>query len=261
MRSALLITALALLSTACAHHKDAVNEHHEPAHKQVVEVERIVEVQATEPAAPPMARPDASYERRARWGARTMKSDQAVTIPVTDHGLSYRELFQFVSEQTGVRIRYEEQNATIKSRKVFVTGPTRVAKDDLLAWFQDACGFDNLVAAPFGPTDRREWVVVDLADPNVSRLVQSVDEDDLPQLAGRSGMYVTAVLSIPEGLDASRVRNALSQNATRMAGLGRVMDVDKTVNAVMVTDFASVVAGMRRSLDDMAIELYEQSQR
>lgn len=261
MRHALLITALALLSTACAHHKDTVNEHHDSAHDQVVEVERVVEVQATETVAIPMARPSASYERLARWGKRTMASDAAVELPMGDGYLRYADLFRFVSEQTGIRIRYQEQNAAIKSKTVSTIGPTRLAKSDLIAWFQDACAFDSLVAAPFGPADRREWVVMDMADPNVSRLAQSVNENDLPALAGRSGMYVTCVLSLPDGVDNSRVRNALSQNSTRVAGLGRVMDFDKTANALMVTDFASVVANMRRTLDEMAIHLYEQSQR
>jgi hypothetical protein len=48
--------------------------------------------------------------------------------------------------------------------------------------------------------------------------------------------------------------------STRTAGLGRVSDVGDA-GVVIVSDFANIVSAMRRTLDEMAIARYEQSQR
>jgi hypothetical protein len=259
MRHALIVAA-ALLPAACATHDQQIQEHeHPPAVVQVEEVPQHAAPAVQEPA--PMLRPDASYDRMARYGKRASTSDAAIVLPIGEAGMEYPELFRFVSEQTGIRIRYEQHNATIKSKKVYVTGPTRVAKDDLIAWMQDACMYDSLVVLPFGPSDRREYAAMDLANPHVVTFATTVHEDDLPALAGRAGMYVSSVLTLPHDVDPNRVRNALSQLSTRTAGLGRVMEMDKHAGAIMVSDFASVVANMRRMLDQLAIEQYEASLR
>ena len=136
MRHALIVAA-ALLPAACATHDKDIQEHeHPPAVVHVEEVEQHAAPAAQEPA--PLPRPDASYDRMARYGKRTMASDAAIDLPIGPGGMEFQELFRFVSEQTGIRIRYQQHNATIKSKKVYVTGPTRLAKDDLIAWMQDA---------------------------------------------------------------------------------------------------------------------------
>ena len=88
----------------------------------------------------------------------------------------------------------------------------------------------------------------------------SVRLDWLPALAGRTGIYVSCVLTLPEGVDAPRVRQALSQYSTKTAGLGRINDA-ANAGVLIVGDFAAIVATMRRVLDEMAIQRYEAQQR
>lgn len=266
MRRVLIVLA-ALVPAACAHHRDEIRE--SDLREPVVEVERVPAQNARDPRAPqtaepapaPLRRPDAEYARLARYGKRTMASDAAVQVTEERGHLRYPDLFRFVSEETGVRIRFEEQNPTIKSKTVSTLGPGKVAKDDLIAWFQDACAVDMLVAVQLGPPDRREMLVMDMANPNLQSHAESVDEDDLPALAGRSGLYVSCVLTVPEGLEPQRVRNALASSSTRIAGLGRVMEIDGGSGQLLVTDFASVVSNMRQLLDRIAVDRWEAAQR
>ena len=259
MRS-LAIALLALLPAACAHQREEVRViEHQP---QVVEVERIVEVEKTVevPAAKPLRKPVESYERMARYGNRAAPGGEVLTIPVPDNGLAYPDLFELVARETGYRIRYEQHNAVVKSKRVSIVGDVKVPKDDLLAWFQDLCFVDGQIVLPYGPPDRREFAVLDYANAHVTSTPIFIDEDDLPDLAGRTGIYVAAVLTLPEGVDAPLVRQALSQYSTKTAGLGRINDAADS-SVLIVGDFAAIVATMRRVLDEMAIQRYEAQQR
>lgn len=269
---ATVIVLLALLPAACAHQSEEVHRvRHAPEEitpeeitpvERVVEVEKVVEVPApvTEPAPEPLRRPDAAYARIARYGNRPAPGGEVLTIPVPSNGLAYPDLFELVARETGVRIRYEAYNAVIKSKRVSIVGPVEVPKDDLLAWFQDLCFIDGIVALPYGPGDRRELVVLDVANANLTTRPEFVTEDELPELAGRTGTYVSCVLTIPPGLEANRVRQALSQLSTKTAGLGRVNDIGES-GVLVVSDFVAIVANMRRLLDEMAIRRYEAQQR
>lgn len=255
MRIAVL-AALLLVSAGCVHGRHDV---HQPR-TQVVEVERVVEVPAAEPEAPPLRRPEESYARIARFDARPAPGGDVIEIAIPDGGLRYEDLFALVARETGLRIRYERHNAVVKSKRVQIVGPVRVPRDDLLAWFQDTCFVDGLVAIPYGPQDRRELVVLDQANANLTQHPVFVPEDELPELAGRTGVYVASVLTLPEGVDPARTRQALSQYSTKTAGLGRINDV-ADANALIVGDFASIVATMRRVLDELAIRRYEAQER
>jgi len=247
-----VLAALLLLPAGCVHARHDV---HDPD-RQVVEVERVVEAPAPEPEARPLPRPDASYARIARFDRRPQPGGDVVEIAIPDGGMGYGELFALVARETGLRIRYEPYNAVVKSKKLEIVGPVRVPRDDLFAWFQDACFVDGLVAVPYGPSDRREVVVLDQANANLTQHPDFVPEDALPELTGRTGLYVASVLTLPEGMDPARARQALSQYSTKTAGLGRINDIPDA-RALVVGDFASIVATMRRVLDELAIRQYE----
>jgi hypothetical protein len=260
----LVIALMALVPAACAHQREEVRQiHHQPSQgvqvERVVEVEKLVEVPA-EPAAKPLPRPVESYERIARFGKRAAPGGEMLTIPVPESGMKYLDLFELVARETGVRIRYEQQNVVIKAKRVSIVGEVKVPKDDLLAWFQDVCAYDGLAARPYGPPDRRELAVLDQVNAKLTSNPRFVTEDELPDLAGRCGEYVACVLTLPEGVDAPRVRQALSQYSTKTAGLGRINDA-ADAGVLIVGDFASIVATMRRVLDEMAIQRYEAQQR
>jgi len=260
MKTALLLMLpLALLPTACAH-----TRHHKAHHgESFIQGEQVVVVEkaaAEAPPAPlPMRRPAEALSRIPRYGKRAKGSSEMIRIQPRDGGWAWKDILKFVSEEAGIAIRYPEANAILKGKKLNFMGPMDVARDDLIAWLQDTAFYSSLVIVPQGPSDRRAYVVMDLADPAATTRPAFVSEDELPALAGRVGLYVSCVLTLPDGVDPSRAINALSQLSTRTAGLGRVSDVGKGSGVIVVNDMAAVVATMRHALDQMAVSLYETS--
>lgn len=256
------VTLVALLAAACAHTTERVVEVRTESAAEKVTERFSSQQKAAEQAPPatlaPVARPAAAYTRAAGWGRREA-GGEVVEVPFPREGFAYRDLIAFVSEHAGVRIRYEESSAVLKSKRVTLVGPVRVARSDLVAWFQDVLAYDNLVAVPWGPADRRELAVVDAANPTVTSSPRFVSEDELPALAGRAGLYVVCALTLPEGVEPMKARNALAQYSTKTAAIGRVTDVGD-VGVLLVADFAAVVAVMRRTLDELAIRRFEAQQ-
>lgn len=290
MRTARL-AALALLSAGCAHTHDEFAHSHElrahphdavaHSHGQVAHAHDLTA--HSHPASPhvheefthehpapsaettadgvaatlALRRPEDAYRRRGEWDREEPSDGDKVSIPFPERGMGYPEFFDLVSREAGVRIRYETLNQLVKHKRVAMVGPTRVARDDLIAWAQDTCLVGHLLLIPHGPAERREYVVLDTANAKVTTLATFVTEDQLPALAHRSGLYVNSVLTLPDGLDPVRAVRALSVLSTKTAGLGRIANVAEDMGAVGVADFATVVANMRRVLDEMAIERYE----
>jgi len=264
MRRALLLS-LALLPAACAH-----TRHHAPEHARhhaefVAGAQQAVAVEKEQAEAPrpmlPMRAPTAASARIPTYGKRVLPKSETIRIEPRAGGWQWNELFEFVSKEAGVSIRYEQQNAVIKGKKVVWFGPMDVARADLIAWLQDLGVSQGLVISPHGPADRRSYFVMDYANAWITAQPTFVNEDDLPALSGRVGLYVSCVMTLPDGVEPSRARQALSQLSTKTAGLGRVNEVGKTAGVLVVADFAAVVANMRRTLDEMAERLYEQSLR
>lgn len=257
MRTVSLVLVAGLLA-ACAHTttERVVEVRTESANEKVVE--RVAQ-KATAGDAPsaalPMSRPEDSYARVARWGVRGVSGD-VLEVEVPPGGLKFAELFRFVAETAGCSILYEENNAIMKTRAVAVVGAVRVARSDLVAWAQDVCQIHGLVLVPWGPADRRAYVALDQANPSTTSAPQFVAEADLPAYAGRTGLFVLSVLSLPRGVDAAKARSALAQLSTKTAGMGRVSDIPDG-HALVVADFAHIVASMRRLLDEMAIAQFE----
>jgi hypothetical protein len=261
MRVPATLLALSLLATACAHSRHHDGDHHDMTVEKTVVVETKA---ATEPAVElvmPRPYPERASKRIQAFGKRRVDRSELVKIEPPAGGFAYHDLFVFLSKEAGIRIRYDDRSSTIKNGKLTFAGEAAVPRSDLIAWAQDALFYGGVVLVPQGPADRHEYIAMDVASPYVASRPTFVREDDLPALEGRVGLYVSCVLTVPDGLDASRARNALSQIATKTAGLGRVSDIGKDSTVLVVTDFASVVATMRRALDEMEAKLYENSLR
>ena len=269
-----LLLSLALLPAACAHTGRHDAGHHARGHhgstehalhstdgSEETETDAAAVTVALPAAALPLRDPVIERARLLSYGRRQLGNSDTIRIEPREGGWQWVDLLRFVSEEAQVSIRYAAQSAVIKGKKVYWIGPMDVARADLVAWVQDLAFFDGIVILPHGPDDRGSYAVKDFADGNMSSRAVFVPEDDLPALAGRVGLYVTSVLTLPEGADPSRVRNALRQMSTRTAGLGRLNDVGQDSRVIVVADFASVVADMRRTLDAMAVQTYEDSVR
>ena len=281
----ILLLSLALLPAACAHtgrhdaghharrHHGAADHPPEHALHQAgtagpTDAPGETGVPPTEaadvelPAATPTLRDPVVERQRIRWyGTRDLAASDTIRIEPRAGGWEWVDLLRLVSEEAKVSIRYQAYNAVIKGKKVSWIRPMDVARTDLVAWVQDLAFFDGIVIVPQGPSDRGSYVVMDVADANASGYPVFVPEDELAALAGRVGLYVTSVLTLPEGADPSRVRQALSQMSTKVAGLGRLNDLGKDSRVILVADFAAVVANMRRTLDEIAVRNYEDSVR
>ena len=258
MRTTALLLISALAATACAS-----NRTHEPTTEPVEET--VVVTKETAPAATqdvemPLRYPEREANRMRLYGKRAAPTGERIRIDLPEGGVTWADALKWIAKEAGVSIRYDARNAKMKSSQVSYFGEMEVARDDLIAWAQDQAFYDGIVLTQLGPADRREYAAMDLANPLVTAHPTFVDEDDIPRYAGRVGLYVSCVMTLPDGLEASRARNALSQLSTRTAGIGRVSDVGKS-NVLVVSDFASVVANMRRALDEMAKRRYEASVR
>ncbi len=269
-----LLLSLVLLPAACAHSGHHGRGYHEstdhaPAHalQQADGLEEsdttlVGAASGTVPAAElPRRDPIFAKARIKRYGKRIVAPSDTLRIEPREGGWHWLDLLRFVSEEAEVSIRYEEQNAVLKGKKVSWIGPMDVARADLIPWVQDLGFYGGLIIVQQGPDDRRSYVVMDQANANLASQPVFVSENDLPALAGRVGLYVSCTLTLPEGVDPSRARQALSQLSTKTAGLGRVNDLGKDSRAVVVADFAAIVANMRRLLDEMALRMYEDSVR
>ena len=187
------------------------------------------------------------------------ESGERIEFEARPSGWAFGELFRLVSEETGATILYDTHNAIIKGKKVSFTGTQRVARDESLGWLQDVCSTHGLVLIPHSVPKRNAWFAVDQANPQTSTRPTFIAEDDLPDYVGRSGLYIVSVLTVPDGIEPGRVRQALSQLSTKTAGLGRINDVGEGISLI-VADFAHIVATMRRTLDEMAVRRWEHAQ-
>ncbi len=264
-RTPLPLLALTLALASCAATRAETASHPAPRGEPVaatVNAARPAEAAPLPTAAPVrLTRPDAAYARIARFGRREVPAqNDLITFDAPADGIEWRELIQRVATEARVTIVYDEANATIRGRRVTLRGKLAVPRGDLVAWSADVAAVNGLALIPLGPADRRQFVLLDMANPVLSQTPEFVPEDELPEYAGRGGLYISSVLKLPAGVDTARVRQMLSQFSTRTAGLGRVTDLSDT-GSIVVSDFAHVVATMRRALDEMEIRAWEEQER
>jgi hypothetical protein len=176
---------------------------------------------------------------------------EVVKLLPKEGGWKVEELFDQVSKTLGVSILYDGYNATFKQAKIEFVGPFTIAQKDLFPWLQAVLSYRKLVLVPVGPRSpdgKQQWTVMDQADPNLKSRPVYVDENEILDYADRDGLYIVTSLRCRDTVETNAARNALSPLSTQTAGIGRIQDVPGS-RALVVGDFAPVVAAMKRMLD------------
>lgn len=200
---------------------------------------------------PPAPSPRSAASSRREPAA----NDPVVRLLPKDGGWRIDELFEMVGKTTGTSFLYDGNNATFKQAKIEFTGVHEIRESELFDWLQAVLSYRKLVLVPVGPktpgTNRQQWMVMDQADPSMKSRPTYIDESEVFDYADRDGLYVTTSLRLRDTVDPTRARNALSPLSTQTAGIGRIQDQS---NFLIVSDFAPVVAAMKRMIDRINAE-------
>src|SRR5207247_1959324 len=86
----------------------------------------------------------------------------------------------------------------------------------------------------------QQWLLMDLADPNLKTRPTYLDESEVLDYADRDGLYVVTTLRVRDTIDLNRARNSLSPLATQTAGIGRIQEDGG--RHLIVGDFAPVAS-------------------
>ena len=179
------------------------------------------------------------------------KSQRVVHLNPKDGGWTILELFDSIQKSTGISILYDGTNQAVKTQKVEFVGTHVIPEDELFDWLQATLSFKKLVLVPVGPKSpegRQQWFVMDQADPMLRARPFYVDEKDIYKYQDRDGLFVVTTLTLKHISDTNRVRTALQLLVTQTAGIGKIQDIAGS-RALIVADFAPIVAAMKRLLD------------
>jgi general secretion pathway protein D len=201
---------------------------------------------------PPPAQPAPEGEQPgARPGEKTI-----VLTPIPQ-GWGVLDLFTYIHRVTGRSILYDSQtNQKLKAAKVEFVGTHTIRESDLFDWLQSALSYNNLVLVPVGPRSpdgMQQWFCLDQNNPMVKTKPVYVDEEDIRNYEDRDGLYIVTTLTLKHIADTSRVRQALTTLTTQTASIGRIQDVPGS-RAIIVGDFAPVVAAMKRLVEYIDVE-------
>lgn len=166
-------------------------------------------------------------------------------------GWSVSELCAALTQATGRPILLDRVDAAVRANRVECTADIEMSGPRLFDWVQAALFQKDLALVPVGPRCanwERTWQVRSICDPVMISSAVEVEDDHVLDYADRNGLYVVTTLRVPEGVDTTQMRNALSLLATQTAGLGRISDVPKS-HSLVVIDFGPVVAAMKRQID------------
>lgn len=185
------------------------------------------------------------------------KKDGVITINPSGPGWSVLELFSWIHKATGRSILYDEtSNQKIKTAKVQFVGSHVIRESELFDWLQAVLSFNNLVLVPVGPTSpdgSQQWFCLDQNNPMIKAKPVYVSENDILELADRDGLYVVTTFTLKHISDTARVRQALTGLSTQTASIGRIQDVPGS-RAVIIGDFAPVVAAMKHLVDQIDVD-------
>lgn len=183
--------------------------------------------------------------------------DPTITInPNPAGGWNILDLFQYIHKITGRSILFDEaSNQKLKSKVTFV-GSHVIRQSELFDWLQAVLSFNNMVLVPVGPVSpdgSKQWFCLDQNNPAIKTKPVYVAEDDILRYEERDGLYIVTSISLKNISDTGRVRQALTSLMTQTANIGRIQDVPGS-RAVIIGDFAPVVAAMKRLVDYIDVE-------
>jgi hypothetical protein len=159
-------------------------------------------------------------------------------------------LHQF-HEVTGVVLLYDEQTRPDLRERFTWLGTWRGPRSRALDFLRALLATRELVAVPIGPSVAPwGYRIASMNDPSLRTRPIVLEEDEVLAHGDLAGTYVLTVLHVHEDLDRGRARQALSTLTTSTANLGRIHDVEGT-RAIVVADWAPLVATMKRALDEI----------
>ncbi len=175
----------------------------------------------------------------------------AGTVKITprEGGWQVIELIEHIHRATGRSVLYQSTNAALKNSKVEFIGDHTIHESELFDWLQAVLSFHKLVLVPVGPKGpdgAQQWLVMDQADPNLRSRPTWIEERDVFRHEDRDGFFVVTMLRVRDTVDPARVQRALAPLSTQTAGIGRIQEMG---SYLIVSDFAPVVAAMKRMLD------------
>jgi general secretion pathway protein D len=165
-------------------------------------------------------------------------------------GVELEALFKIIHDNTGVSIVYNKNDPALKSKRVTFTGNYQVPRSRIFDWLQAVLSYQKLVLVPIGPTNYKQWALLNLSDPAIANHPVYVPEAELQEWADRDGVFIVTTFTVNKLRDTTRARNALANLVTRP--IGRIQDVPGTQSFV-VGDYAPVVCSMARLIKAMDI--------
>ena len=184
--------------------------------------------------------------------ARPAPTGEVNEIVCPPGGMAALDLLRLVSEKTGVVIVYDEAtNQKLKNARLTTFGTWRVQRSRLVDMCRSALFEQNMVLAPLAAGgEATVWSVLDMNNPLLKTQPVFLTENQVLGYADCDGLYVCTTFRTRDTVDTSRIRNALTALTTQSASIGPVQDVPGA-RAVIVCDFAPVVATMKRLVDEI----------
>lgn len=184
-------------------------------------------------------------------------AEKVITLTPQNAGWSVLDLFTHIHRVTGRSILYDTStNAKLKAAKVEWIGAHTIKERDLFDWLQSVLSYNGLILVPVGPSGpdgRQQWFCLDQNNAMVKSKPVYVKEEDIFDYADRDGYYIVTTVTLKHISDTGRVRQALTTLSTATGSLGRIQDVPGS-RAIIIGDFAPIVAAMKRLIEYIDIE-------
>ncbi|MCG3135084.1 MAG: hypothetical protein HMLKMBBP_02587 [Planctomycetes bacterium] len=185
------------------------------------------------------------------------KEDKVIKIVPVEGGYKVEDLFKYIYKTTGRSILYDSgPSSKVKQLKVEFTGEHLVRESELFSWLQSVISFQQLVLVPVGPIapdGTQQWYCLEQANQMVRSRPVYLREEQIFEYENRDGLYVVTSVTLQNISDTARVKAALQQLASTSSSIGKVQDVPGS-RALILADFAPMVASMKRLLDYIDVE-------
>lgn len=251
MKASAVSTLAVLVLAGCAGHRGEV------AADEVIREEQVV-VTKVAPRPPAVSAPAAPIEWEAWPPAdavnlqREAPTGEMVELKSPPGGMPFLELVALVSEKTGAVIAYDSNtNQRLKSSRFESVGTWRVQSSRLIDALRSILATSNQVIMPMSlGGDGAGYMIYDQNNPLMKMGVEWVPESRVLGYEHADGKYIVTVLRVRDIVDTGRLRQALTSQTTQTAALGRIQDVPGG-RGIVVSDFAPVVAAMKRIVDEV----------
>jgi hypothetical protein len=209
-------------------------------------------VETSSPAVAPQVQPEPWPPAGVVNAAREPATGPIVEVTCPPEGMPALDLLRLLNEKTGAIVVYDlVTNQKLKLARVQWVGTWRVPSSRLVDAVRAALHQQAMVMMPMDVGGTAEaYAVVDMNNPVVKTRPTWIPESEVYAHEVCDGLYVLTTLRVRDIVDTARVRQALTLLTTQTASIGRVQDVPGG-RAIVVGDFAPVVAAMKRVVDEI----------